>query len=349
MLTTAALLPGLLSGLVSTVALTCAPAPPPNHHVDIAAEQAVIVWDPATRTEHFIRRADFGTDAPAFGFLVPTPSVPTLAEAPDSVFEALAKATEPETVHETEWDISWTTLSMFTLGAAGDKAALMGAVQVLHEQRVAGFDAVVLAADDPKALASWLTEHGFASRPELEEWLTPYVADGWKLTAFKVARESEPSAFGTAAVRMTFETDRPFYPYREPADQRDERAGGGRTLAVWLVAPGGHAGTIGADTRWSADLLYRATLPELPALLDGVVPEGAIPDGAWLHGWLDWSSPRPGTDDLWFAPSAEVTEYRPPPYRDVDTRHAWIPLDLIAVALFIGWLWRRARRRRQAT
>ena len=337
-----------LSALLTALTLGCAPAPPPHHHVDIVAEQAVIVWDPTTGTEHFIRRADFGTDAPAFGFLVPTPSVPTLAEAPDRVFADLARATLPDEVTETELEVSWTVLSAFYLGAASDKAAVGGAVQVLHEQRVAGFDAVVLAAEAPKALATWLDDHGFASRPELEAWLAPYVERRWKLTAFKVAADAEPSRFGTAAVRMSFQTDRPFYPYREPADQRDERAGGGRSLAVWLVAPGGHAGTIGGAGAWRPDLLYRAPLAALPSLLEDVVPAGAIPPGAWLHGWLDWSSPRPGTDDLFFAPSAEATEYRPPPTVIADVRHAWIPLDLIALLLAAGWQVRRWRRRARA-
>lgn len=96
-------------------------------------------------------------------------------------------------------------------------------VRVLDEQRVAGFDAVVLSADDPAALALWLKDRGFAQGPALTEWLAPYVSKRWILTAFK-DRERKPApgaetrVIGTSAVRMTFKTDRPFYPYREPRD-----------------------------------------------------------------------------------------------------------------------------------
>src|SRR5262245_45994026 len=61
-------------------AVACAPAPPRGEEVRIAEEEAIILWDPATRTEHFIRRAQFRSTARAFGFLVPTPATPALGE-----------------------------------------------------------------------------------------------------------------------------------------------------------------------------------------------------------------------------------------------------------------------------
>jgi hypothetical protein len=55
--------------------------------VAIEHEDALIVWDPGKGMEHFIRRARFDTTAKDFGFLVPTPSKPELAEVPDSLFD----------------------------------------------------------------------------------------------------------------------------------------------------------------------------------------------------------------------------------------------------------------------
>ena len=69
--------------------------PPRGARVDIAEESAIIIWDAATKTEQFIRRASFKTDAKDFGFLVPTPSKPTLAEADDSAFHELERITAP--------------------------------------------------------------------------------------------------------------------------------------------------------------------------------------------------------------------------------------------------------------
>src|SRR5688500_14730084 len=78
----------------------CAVAPPDNHPVAIADESAIIVWDAATKTQHFIRRASFNTEAPDFGFLVPTPSRPALAEADDKAFEQLALITAPRVIQQ---------------------------------------------------------------------------------------------------------------------------------------------------------------------------------------------------------------------------------------------------------
>src|SRR5437764_76847 len=76
-------------------ASACAPAPPRNVPVAIASETAVIVWDEKGQTQHFIRRASFATEAKDFGFLVPTPTKPTLAEADDQAFAELARITAP--------------------------------------------------------------------------------------------------------------------------------------------------------------------------------------------------------------------------------------------------------------
>ena len=57
--------------------LAAIPAPAPGcgaisyvgERVNIASESAVIVWDEATKTEHFIRRATFQSTAYDFGFV----------------------------------------------------------------------------------------------------------------------------------------------------------------------------------------------------------------------------------------------------------------------------------------
>lgn len=60
--------------LIPEIGRACAPAPRPGQFVRIAEESAIVIWDETTRTQHFIRRATFDTDAPDFGFLVPTPN-----------------------------------------------------------------------------------------------------------------------------------------------------------------------------------------------------------------------------------------------------------------------------------
>src|SRR5262249_31034788 len=138
-------------------------------------------------------------------------------------------------------------------GGADRALAAPGGVQVLDQQRVGGFLATVLAADDPKALTDWLNKHAYATRPELTEWLAPYVKKSWIITAFKIDKGGRnQQELATSAVRMTFTTDRPFYPYSEPADQRqarrdrrDQWAQAPRLLRVHFLSDKRMAGKLG--------------------------------------------------------------------------------------------------------
>ncbi len=89
-------------------------------------------------------------------------------------------------------------------------------VQVVRQQVVAGLDATVLQASDPAALDGWLRGNGYPSGPELRGWLERYVVKGWFVTAFKI-RPGNRAQVATRAVRMSFHTELPFYPYAEPA------------------------------------------------------------------------------------------------------------------------------------
>jgi hypothetical protein len=328
-------------------AWACAPAPPPGVHVDVADEEALIIWDAASRTQHFVRRVRFRTPAPDFGFLVPTPTRPTLAEAKDAVFETLSRAIEPQVsfrrrqVYRPVPLLLWPFF--FTLSAPHAPPA--AGVRVLETKRVAGYDAAVLQADDAKALLAWLSDHRYAARPELLEWLKPYVDRKWILTAFKVGgRDAGSGEVATSAVRMSFETDKPFFPYREPADQRGGD-GPRRLLRVFAVATERLEGRVGATGTWAGKLRYAWPRPDMGLLLDGV---GAGPPGSkapWLLAWDDESTPRPGTDDLFFSRAADQAPVVPPPVV-VDFPVVFpIPVDIIGL-LVLGawWLRRRARR-----
>src|SRR5262249_24938181 len=152
-------------------------------------------------------------DAKDFGFLVPTPSKPELAEASDEAFTELARITAPRVETKTR-----PASGGCTIGCAASKAPSDAAdVRVLDEQRVAGYDAVVLDASNADALVTWLKEHGYEFSAALKDWADYYIKKGWKITAFKIARDAtEKPGVGTSAVRMSFKTDKPFFPYREP-------------------------------------------------------------------------------------------------------------------------------------
>lgn len=338
----------VLLALCPALAWPCATAPRPGERVDLAQEEAILVWDPDTRTEHFIRRAVFGTEAQSFGFLVPTPTRPEVAEADDAAFDRLAQAILPRQVTETRTEVIWAPLlgALVWLGASPrgtaraipDAGVSPAAVTVLERKKVAGYDVAVLEATDPTALAGWLRENGFASTPTLQEWAAPYVQKGWKFTAFRYDGESL-GELATGAVRLSFQTPSPFFPYREPASQPQE-VPAPRLLRVYLLTSERNTGVLGGEwpRPWKVWHRFSASVEE--PVLEGL----PYRKSRWLDVYEDSQSPRPGTDDLFFGPSADPRAIVPAPEVRTVTNRIPVPLDLLA--LLAAW-WFIARRRRR--
>jgi hypothetical protein len=332
-------------------ALACAPVPPMGATVDIANEEAIIVWDSPSKTQHFIRRASFNTTAKDFGFLVPTPSVPQLAEADDAAFDMLSQRTAARVIKR-EMTVTSSLLGM--LGAlfpsekserkmvAKAAAAPPAPVRVLASATVAGFDAVVLEADDAGALDAWLKKSGYVSSPELVEWYKPYIAQKWKITAFKIAANA-PQVPG-ASVRMSFKTDTPFFPYREPAQAAGAKPSThARLLRVFLLSDVRFAGSVGPGGNWPGTAVWSDKLPDhaLEYLVELTkLPAGLAKQSPWLTEFEDKSSPRPGTDEVFFKRATDqATVKRPDIYIGPPL---WLDLLVSAVILAvlggIGWL-----------
>jgi hypothetical protein len=340
-----------LSNPASTEA--CAPAPHEGAFVGVTTEDAIIAFDPTHGREDFIRRATFATEEKDFGFLVPTPTKPELAAAPDAVFDQLAGVVAPKLDIQNKYDEGFEpTMLCPMLGAPMAKSAAVAtsAVTVLEQKRVAGYDAAVLAADDAEALAKWLKDHGYAARAALTQWLAPYVAKRWIVTAFKIAppAEGEAKVVSTEAVRMSFTTDKPFFPYREPADQRENLPASAtnahRTLRVFVLMPDRAAGALEESYVWPGVAKYAR--PANPAEL-GALPFTLAPN-AWLTSFEDTASPRPGVADLFFAASNDKKELVPPPLKVVHHLPLPVPLDgLVVVTLGLGYAGHRLRKSRR--
>lgn len=215
-------------------------------------------------------------------------------------------------------------------------------VEVLDRQHVAGYDAVVLAADDPRALLVWLAANGYDARPELEAWVKPYIAAGWKIAAFKYA--SGPRELITAAVCMTFETERPLFPYRVPEDPSTRRGSG--LLRVYYVSDARASGTLGATkSAWAGQTRFAAEVDGIPELLAGVAPAAELPLTAWLTKFEDPTWPG-GVEDLYFDRADDPSPVIPV---KIERRTRSIPvLPDVVVALGGIGLWIHWRRRRGA-
>ncbi len=333
-----------LLGLRVHPARACCPAWRPGQPVRIANQQILVVWDPATRIEHFIREAKFAAGArqDGFGFLVPSPTVPEIAAADGAVFEQLNDRIKPRVVEVTRWKNHYSLLgSLFTLEskapasrAFDDAPPPMAAVEVMKTARVGSYDVAVLKAADPAALTEWLSDNGYDSRPEMTDWSRPYVEKGWMITAFKYATDA--TNIDVSAVRLTFETDVPLFPYRVPTDQIDPDSPRRNVLRAFVVGPGRAQGTLGegAEARpWETGrFVYSHPLEVNASFLGGVLPEGTAggATNAWLTAFEDSTWPS-GTDDLTFTFDPAGDQFQRVEKRYTD-RDWFLPLDVIALA-----------------
>jgi len=328
-----------------TTAAACCPAWRRGEPVRIADQQILIVWDPATRMEHFIREAKFaaapGAPHEGFGFLVPSPTVPEIAAADGDVFEHLNDRIQPRVVEVTRWENHYSLLwALFareskTASRAPDAAPPpRAAVEVMKTARVGGYDVVVLKASAPEALAEWLATNGFDSRPELAEWSRPYVEKGWMITAFKYATDA--TNIDVSAVRLSFETDVPLFPYRVPTDQIDPDAPRRNILRAFVIGPGRAEGTLGdeaAARAWErGNVVYAHPLEVNASFLAAVLPEGTAggATNAWLTAFEDATWPS-STDDLTFAFDAAGAKFQRVE-EHVTYGDRLVPLDAIALA-----------------
>jgi hypothetical protein len=230
-----------------------------------------------------------------FGFLVPTPSRPELAEVSSRLFADLF------TLYRMPPRRSGGRSRSASSGAHASAAE--PSVVVLEERTVAGMDAAVLAANDPQALDGWLRTHGYPNGGPLTAYLAPYVASGWIVTAFRIA----PGALGrdrfsSAAVRMSFATDRPFFPYSEPQLDAVARrfrvsVASSQRMRAFLDRPAG-----GARAEWIA-ASYAGRPAGLPRVLRPALPL-SVSVGPWLTTFDERASRR-GTLDLFFEPDPQ--------------------------------------------
>jgi hypothetical protein len=347
-----ALAAALLACPLSPPAPACCPAPPSGKPVVNADQTVILLWDPSTKTEHFVRQASFKSDADDFGFLIPSPAKPELAESGDEAFPFLRKLTEPEV---RKAPAGGGNIGC-GCGAAAPKAAPAGLakVTVLEEKRVAGFNASVLEANDADGLVGWLKDHGYAYSPEVKAWAAPYVEAGWKVTALKVAKGKEAAAdktVGAASLRLSFKADRPLFPYREPDPSRQAAQLGAshRLLRIYFLADARYQGGLTKEVPWTGKVAWsgKVSPEDRTRLLGGLkLPQTTGPAELWLTEFEDDWSYRAAPADVYFARDTDQAPVRRPPVY-ARASSPW-PTDVagyaLAAALVVPPVVRRVRR-----
>lgn len=281
--------------------LACCAVSPAENPVVNADQNVIILWDKARQTQHFIRKADFKTDASDIGFLVPSPSRPQLSESGNAAFTLLDRITAPPPQGA----------GGFPLGCAAQAPArsLAYGVTVVEEKRVAGFDATVLTAKTGEDLVQWLKKNGYAYSPAVAEWARPYLGGSWHFTALKVAKDQAGSAQHTlkaAALRISFRTDQPLFPYREPESAASSQQLGAkqRLLRIYFIADTQYEGKIDGKKSWSGKALWSGDITaHRSELLAGLqLPSSTIASRWWLTKIDDQWPYQEAAGDVYFSP-----------------------------------------------
>jgi hypothetical protein len=330
----------VLAGQLGVMALqACCPAGRLGQPVVNADQSVITIWDAAQQTQHFIRQASFASRDQDVGFVIPTPTVPDLEESGNDAFPVLARLTAPEVRR-----VSRPRGGCGCASLPDSKSNLATDVAVLLEKRVAGFDAQVIEANSAAALVDWLNDHGFALTPEVEEWARPYIEQQWKFTALQVARDADASGdrLNAAALRLSFKTERPLFPYREPDPKSAAKslAVRDRLLRIYFLADARFRGRLDDDQSWSgqavwSDRISRDHRAEILSKLG--LPLSTGPSEFWLTEFEDHWKYESAPSDVTFSRDP-VQEPRKRPVTIEYVHHgrgsssAWISTAVILAA-----------------
>ena len=265
-----------------------------------------------------------------FAWVVPTPSVPVVAESSDDLFWQCASLSAP--VYRNR-DSFWGCQENYY-----DAVALPGnedGVTIYSHDLVGIYDVMILGASDAGALADSLTAWGYLHEGNVDDVLPvleAYVDDGWSFTAMRVDEEALGGEGywygGVRPVKFTFASDEIVYPMRISAQGSDE------TCDVILYVVTDHRTTFdGART----DYANRLTADELAAVRHQYPVLGAkLVEGDFITKLSRTFTPAEMVEDLVLERASSDEEFKQVVYSGVP-----VTLGLL-VAIGVGL---RVRRR----
>jgi len=328
-LTMAALLiPSSLTYAINPLA--CCPVGPPNSHVINTDQSVIILWDKEQQTQHFIRRADFKTDAKDIGFIVPSPSRPRLEESGDAAFATLARLTAPTAPRGIG----------IPLGCSAAPRAANDGVMVIEQKRVAGYDATVLTATSGDDLVAWLGSNGYPYSPSVAEWAKPYLGGDWHFTALKLVKDEKErmeAQLKASSLRISFKADTPLFPYREPDSAAASKAlaSNFRLLRIYFIAETQYEGKINGTQAWSGSTRWSGNITKHRGQLLQELNLAAAtgPETWWLTEIEDQWPYEKAAGDVYLVPVAKPMlidrDGRNQPYRVDASLLAMLALGLL--------------------
>lgn len=240
-------------------------------------EKVIIIWNEDKGMQHFIRQASFDGKAKDFGFIVPTPTVPEVKDVDEAAFETLGRVVVDG--QRSRWELK----------GADSAAAPAGGVEVIDEFRVGDYQAAIIKAERGSDIVAWLDKNGYNSRPAMTEWLDHYAKRKWIFTALKFVRDPKSNTQATTALRISFPTKQPHYPYMMPKDTWPPSHR--RSLSLFVIAEREAKATYEvSQSRWIGEKQWSGKLPSYAAneICDQLkLSPSDLPANAVLTGYVN--------------------------------------------------------------
>lgn len=201
--------------------------------IDQAGEQIIFRQDGEMVTAVVL--IQYEGSAEDFSWVVPVPGVPELSVGSDLVFSPLESATRPQfnlEVIGTPCPNSDQFLSLSDVGSVPESDGAGGVddgVEVLQQQVVGPFETVVVASDDPEALAAWLEDNGYDLIDPGPALIAPYVEEGMNFVALRLRQDQ--GVGDLQPLIMRYESKEPMIPIRLTAVAAQPDMG----VIVWLL------------------------------------------------------------------------------------------------------------------
>lgn len=175
---------------------------PDGHTVEAGEEIAFLSWAEEGERERLEMLLGITTDTPDLAVLVPTPTVPAVAQGDPERFDELARLATPPP--KEEW-------SLFGEDGAGGPPG--EAPDVISRTVLEDVVATVIEGGGASGVAAWLRTNGYATKPQLEPVIADYLEEGWRFTAVKM-RGDQPFDGYADPIVLTFDTPSLVYPMR---------------------------------------------------------------------------------------------------------------------------------------
>ncbi len=137
------------------------------------SQTALIVFD--NNQEDIYLKVSYEGDATKFSWIIPTPALPDVTEAPENLFVELHEITKP--IIKSDYFLD---KSLYV------HDALQDGVTVHSEKKVGIFNVAILSAEGSNGLYDWLESNDYTVPSEAKTLFDWYIEKGWYFTAMKI-------------------------------------------------------------------------------------------------------------------------------------------------------------------